>query len=60
MRPSILDHFSRKFVCLLAYHLVFPTKLGYLTRSNLEIGILIIPDCCKKMIYQYVVVAKMN
>jgi hypothetical protein len=31
---------------------------GYLTRPNLELAILIISGCCKKMVYQYVVVAK--
>jgi hypothetical protein len=28
--------------------------------SNLELGILIIPSCCKEMVCQYVVVAKMK
>jgi hypothetical protein len=27
---------------------------GYLTRSNLELGILIISGFCKKTVYQYV------
>jgi hypothetical protein len=34
-------------------------KLGYVTRSNLELGILIIPGCYKKMVYQGVIMAKM-
>jgi hypothetical protein len=31
---------------------------GYLTRSKLELGILIIHGCSKKMVYQYAEVAK--
>jgi hypothetical protein len=38
-----------------------PKNWRYPTRSSLELGILIIPGCCKKMVnvYQYVVMAKM-
>jgi hypothetical protein len=36
-------------------------KWRYLTRPNLELDILIfLHGCCKKMVYQYVVVAKMK
>jgi hypothetical protein len=37
-------------------------NVGYLTRSNLQLDIFffIIPGCCKKMVYKYVVVAKIK
>jgi hypothetical protein len=38
-----------QFTCILS-------NWGYLTRSNLELDILIIPGGCKKMVYQYVVI----
>jgi hypothetical protein len=39
----------------------FHNKIGgYFTGSHLEFDILIIPGCCKKMVYRYVVVAKMK
>jgi hypothetical protein len=50
---SILDHFSWKSILFSQYN------WGYLTRSNLELGILIFPGCCKKVVYQYVVMLKM-
>jgi hypothetical protein len=32
--------------------------MGIPYQSDLELGILIIPGCCKKMVYQYAVMAK--
>jgi hypothetical protein len=56
VRSPIIDHFVK--ICLL--FIFSQQNWGYLTRSNLELGILIIPGFCKKRVYQYVVVAKMK
>jgi hypothetical protein len=46
-------------VCL--YSILFSQQnWGYLSRHNLELGILIISGCSKKTVYQYEVVAKMK
>jgi hypothetical protein len=40
--------------------LLLQQSWGYLTKSNLQLGILIIPGCFKKMVYEYVVVPKLK
>jgi hypothetical protein len=61
IRSSIISFFVKiclQFTCILSY---FRKKIGgYLTSSNLELVILVIPGCCKKMVYQYIVVAKIK
>jgi hypothetical protein len=57
---SILDHFREDLPTVRLHSILFSQQnWGYLPRSNLELDILIIIGCYKKMVhaYQYVVMA---